>query len=224
MQDGPVKLQGILPKPLEVKELSIDTLSKWYASNEIYAIAVIEVLPPSDPQPVPPEVQSVLQQYTDVFEDPRTLPPSRLHDHHIPLQPNSAPVNSRPYKYSPLQKTEIETQVKELLAKGLVVASNSPFASPVLLVQKKDGSWRFCVDYRKLNAMTIKNRFPMPLVDEILDELAGTRYFAKLDMRSGYHQVRMNPGDEHKTTFKTHHGHYQFRVMPFGLTNAPATF
>ena len=138
--------------------------------------------------------------------------------------PNAVPVNSKPYRYSPLHKDEIERQVKELLAAGLITPSTSPYASPVLLVQKKDGSWRFCVDYRRLNDITIKNRFPMPLVDEILDELAGTCYFSKLDMRSGYHQVRMKRGEEHKTAFKTHHGHFEFRVMPFGLTNAPATF
>ena len=109
----------------------------------------------------------------------------------IPILPNAVPVNSKPYRYSPLHKDEIERQVKELLAAGLITPSTSPYASLVLLVQKKDGSWRFCVDYRRLNDITIKNRFPMPLVDEILDELAGTCYFSKLDMRSGYHQVRM---------------------------------
>jgi hypothetical protein len=134
------------------------------------------------------------------------------------------PVNARPYRYYPLHKDEKEKQVRNLLSSGLITPSTSPLASPVLLVQKKDDTCRFCVDYRRLNSITMKNKFPMPLIDEILDELGGSKFFTKLDFKSGFHQVRMNPADEFKTAFKTHHGHYQFKVMSFGLTNAPATF
>lgn len=154
------------------------------------------------------QVTTLLTEFQDLFASPTTLPPKRLFDHYIPLMHGSIPVNARPYRYSPLHKDEIERQVAELLKAGLIVPSVSSFASPVLLVQKKDGTWRFCIDYRKLNDMTVKNRFPMPLVDEILDELAGTQYFSSLDMTAGYHQIRMGEEDEHKTAFKTRHGHY----------------
>jgi hypothetical protein len=152
------------------------------------------------------------------------LPPSREYDHHIPLIPGVKPVNVKPYRYSPTQKDEIERQIKEMLANGIFRPSTSPFASPVLLVKKKDGTWRFCIDYRQLNAITVKNKYPLPIVDELLDELKGAAWFTKLDMKSGYHQIRLTPTDEPKTTFRTHHGHSEFRVMSFGLTNAPTTF
>jgi hypothetical protein len=223
-QGQQIQLQGVISSTHPATEISQEAWGKCWAGNEVSALAILEVVPTDSVQQLPLAIQSLLHQYEDVFQDPQTLPPSRLQDHHIPLLPNTAPVNSRPYRYSPLQKDEIERQIAALLKAGLIVPSNSPFASPVLLVQKKDGTWCFCIDYRRLNDITVKNRYPMHILDEILDELAGTQYFIKLDMCSGYHQVRMKSEDEYKTTFKTHQGHYQFRVMPFGLTNAPATF
>jgi hypothetical protein len=220
-----ILIQGVQQTNVTLEELPVDRMIKWWARNDIWAMAIVDVNPPEDTSPpMLPDIQQVLDEFQDVFQAPESLPPERNYDHSIPILHNVVPINFRPYRYSPLHKYEIERQVKELLAAGLITHNTSPYASSVLLVPKKDGTWRFCVDYKKLNDITIKNRFPMPLIDEILDELAGTQYFSKLDMTAGYHQVRMRQEDEYKTAFKTHHGHFQFRVMPFGLTNAPATF
>ena len=130
----------------------------------------------------PADLVAVLTEFQDVFETPTGLPPHIVYDHAITLEVGHNPPNSRPYRHSPQQKDEVERQVADMLKAGIVKPSMIPYASPVLLVKKKDGSWRFCVDYHKLNAITMKNKFPLPIVDELLDELAGSKFFSKQDL------------------------------------------
>ncbi|KAJ4807897.1 polyprotein [Rhynchospora pubera] len=177
---------------------------------------------------ITPEMESelilILDQYHNIFVEPTFLPPYREVDHQITLLPNTQPMNLRPYRHSYFQKLELEKIIAELLKNGFIQPSTFPFASPVILVKKKDNTWRLCVDYRKLNSCTVKNRYPIPIIEDLLDELHGSKVYSKINLRAGYHQIRMIKGDIPKTTFRTHEGHYEYTVMPFGLTNAPATF
>ncbi|MCO5606955.1 hypothetical protein L7F22_061146 [Adiantum nelumboides] len=170
------------------------------------------------------ELSKFLNQFQDVFinDIPEELPPKRGDDDHaIELIPGSSPPNKPPYRVSQAQQEEIMRQVNELVEKGMVRPSSSPFCSLVLLVHKKDGTYRMCVNYRALNKITIKNRFPVPC---IVDKLQGSTYFSRIDLNSGYHQIRIVNEDILKIAFCTTFGLYEYLVMPFGLTNAPATF
>jgi len=163
-----------------------------------------------------PSFAALISQYSCLFELPTTLPLHRVSfDHRIPLIDKANPVNKRPYRYPGIKKDVIEKLVQEMLDQGVVQHSTSPYASLVVLVGKKDGSWRLCVDYRDLNQMTIKDKFSIPIIEDLLDELGGAVIFSKIDLRAGYHQLRMAEEDAYKTAFKTHEGHYyEFLVKP----------
>ena len=167
----------------------------------------------------------VVNEFQDVFPvELPGLPPDRDVEFTIKLLPGTDPISVAPYRMAPTELRELKTQLQELIEKGYIRPSISPWGAPVLFVKKKDGTLRLCIDYRQLNRVTIKNKYPLPRVDDLFDQLQGARVFSKIDLRSGYHQLRIANADVPKTAFRTRYGHYEFLVMPFGLTNAPAVF
>nr|GEX85271.1 putative reverse transcriptase domain-containing protein [Tanacetum cinerariifolium] len=167
----------------------------------------------------------IVQNFPEVFlEDLPGLPPTRPVEFQIDLVPGAAPVARAPYRLAPSEMKELSEQLKELSEKGFIRPSSSPWGAPVLFVKKKDESFRMCIDYKKLKKLTVKNRYPLPRIDDLFDQLQGSSVYSKIDPRSGYHQLRVREEDISKTAFRTRYGHYEFQVMPFGFTNAPAVF
>jgi len=202
--------------------------------------AFLLMVRPTDTPPTPPpspdlshadpetraQVEALIAEFADIFppELPPGLPPNILPHRVAPLLPGATPQYKQRYRLSPQEKLECDNQVKELLAKGLIEPSCSPWGAPVLFVVKKDGTLRACFDYRALNSVTIKNRFPLPRIDDIIDQFGGATVFSNLDLTQGYNQFQLLKEDQELSAFTTPSGHYQWRVLSFGLCNAPSAF
>nr|GFC62781.1 putative reverse transcriptase domain-containing protein [Tanacetum cinerariifolium] len=167
----------------------------------------------------------IVQDFPEVFpEDFSGIPPTRQVEFQIDLIPGTAPVARAPYRLAPSKMKELSDQLKELFDKGFIRPSSSPWGALILFVKKKDGSFQMCIDYQELNKLTVKNRHPLSRIDALFDQLPRSSVYSKIDMRSGYHQLRIQEEDISKIAFRTQYGHYEFQVMPFGLTNAPTVF
>ena len=187
-------------------------LFRLFASLTVESQAAVEDFP-------------IVRDFPEVFsEDFSDVPPKREVEFSIDLVPGTRPVSMAPYRMSASELVELKKQLEELLAKRFVRPSVSPWGAPVLLVKKKDGSMRLCIDHRQLNKVTIKNKYPLPRIDDLMDQMVGASVFSKIDLRSGYHQIRVKEEDIQKMAFRTRYGHYEYSVMPFGVSNAPGVF
>lgn len=211
---------------LEGKSLSAIQFEKGCKRNEPSYLCTLRFEEMEESGPIPDVVKHLLEEFEDVMppELPPRLPPKRSVDHEIELLPGTKPPARAPYRMTQPELVELRKQLREMLESGIIRPAKSPYGAPVLFQKKSDGSLRMCCDYRALNKITVKNKYPIPLIADCFDRLSRAQYFSKIDLRSGYWQVRIKDGDEAKTTVVTRYGAYEFLVMPFGLTNAPATF
>jgi hypothetical protein len=217
-----INLQGN-QDPVSVRQISSLQVKKYCIKGcPLYAIQVLNSIDNNKPSL---EDHPILREYKYVFpKEIPSLPPRRDIEFSIELVPGAVPVSRTPYRMSRLELVDIKLQLKEMSYKGYLQPSVSPWGAPTLFVKNNDGTLNLCIDYRQLNKMTIKNNYPLPRIDDLFDQLRGATILSKIDLRSGYHQVRIKYEDIHKKTFRTRYGHYEFMVVPFGLTNASTTF
>ena len=217
--NGKLAYQGVRPinGSLIISALQAERMLEKGCEAYLASITTMEVGPDAELEGIP-----IVKEYDDVFESLTGLPPDRSDPFTIELESGTKPISKDPYRMAPAEMAELKKQLDELMEKGFVRPSSSPWGAPVLFVKKKDGSFRLCIDYRGINRVTVKNKYPLPRIDELLDQLRGATCFSKIDLASGYHQIPIAEEDVRKTAFRSRYGHYEFVVMPFGLTNAHA--
>jgi hypothetical protein len=215
------KVQGI-PRVVTIREISALQLKKCYRKGcQIFAAHMEET--PKDKEPNL-EDYAVLEEFEDVFKEVQGLPPKRDIDFSINLMHEAAPVSKTPYRMSTPEMKELQMQLEELLRKGYIDPSVSAWGDPILYVKKKDGTLRLCIDFKQLNKVTVKNKYPLPRIDDHFDQLKDAKIFSKIYLRLGYHQVRIKEEDTRKNTFRTRYSYYEFTVLTFGLSNALVVF
>jgi hypothetical protein len=214
-------VQGI-PRVVTIREISSLQLKKCYRRGfQIFSAYMEERHKDKVPNL---EDYEILKEFEYVFKEVPRLPQKRDIDFSIYLTPRAAPMSKTPYRMSTLELKELQMKLVELLKNGYICPSVSPWGAPILFVKKKYGTLRLCIDFRQLNKVTVKNKYPLPRIDDIFDQLKDSKMFSKIDRISRYHQVRIKEEDINKTTFRTRYGHYEFTVVTFGLSNAPVVF
>ncbi|GBG88305.1 hypothetical protein CBR_g46872 [Chara braunii] len=225
LRDGVDKFcAGAIETAKVVATTEATALKKEQLEDWVFVVYVRPVTEPKqEDSSTNPAIAKLLEEFKDLIEPPTGVVSWPI-QHRIEIEPGSRTPKGAVYRMSPRELEELRKQLDELLEKGWIRPSSPPFGAPVLFVPKKEGELRMCIDYRGLNAITVKNVEPLPRIDDLLDRVQGCKYFSKIDLKSGYHQIEVHPDDQYKTAFRTRYGHYEFIVMPFGLTNVPATF